>query len=150
MEASEIRWNEQAREKILHDADRVLRDVVLELAEELSGRPWSDVYEQLFARLQLKFIDFQPGRDLRTYAEATQDDERSSAADARASTGPHVRRSGHLPGARLRRRDERSRPGCSVPAQPQVRPHRPVVAARERELADEPPQRPLAPWPEHT
>ncbi len=75
MEASEIRWNEQAREKILHDADRVLRDVVLELAEEMSGKPWSDVYEQLFARLQPKFIDFQPGPDLRTYAEVIQDDE---------------------------------------------------------------------------
>ncbi len=73
MNPSEIRWNEQARDKILRDADRVLQEVVLELDEEMSGQPWSDVYEQLFARLQPKFIDFTPGPDLRVYAQAIQD-----------------------------------------------------------------------------
>ncbi|CAN5204694.1 hypothetical protein BH24ACT12_BH24ACT12_01660 [soil metagenome] len=73
MKASEISWNEQTREKLLRDADRVLQEVVLELDAEMSGQPWSDVYEQLFARLQPKFIDFTPGPDLRVYAEAIQD-----------------------------------------------------------------------------
>ncbi|MDQ3628824.1 MAG: hypothetical protein M3419_08450 [Actinomycetota bacterium] len=73
MKASDVRWNEQARQKILQDADRVLQEVVRELNEEMSGQPWSEVYEQLFARLQPRSIDFKPGPDLRTYAEAIQD-----------------------------------------------------------------------------
>jgi hypothetical protein len=69
MEASEIRWNEPAREKILEDADRVLREAVVDLAKagEISS---DDAFAQLNARLKDRFIDYEPGPDIRKYADA--------------------------------------------------------------------------------
>lgn len=73
MRPSEIRWNEQARAKILDDSDRVLRDAVVELAQSMQGKSSDQVYEELFSRMEGRFIDFQPGPDIRTYADAVAD-----------------------------------------------------------------------------
>ncbi|MBF4461510.1 MULTISPECIES: hypothetical protein [unclassified Rathayibacter] len=70
MDAQDIRWNDEARTKILDDSDRVLREAVVELAASKRGEPWEDVFAELTARLKDRFIDFEPGPDLRTYAEA--------------------------------------------------------------------------------
>jgi hypothetical protein len=55
MDTSEIVWNQEARDKILTDSDRVLQETV---------------YQRLFEQLKDRFIDFEPGPDLRKYAEA--------------------------------------------------------------------------------
>lgn len=69
MEISEIQWNEPARAKILDDADRVLRDAVLEVAR--SGETSSDAaFAELNGRLKDRFIDYEPGPDIRKYADA--------------------------------------------------------------------------------
>ncbi|MDO9380818.1 MAG: hypothetical protein Q7T56_18395 [Nocardioidaceae bacterium] len=70
MKPSEIAWNDEARTKILQDADGVLRDAVVELAGTMQGEPWEKVYEEINARMKGRFIDYQPGPDVRTYAEA--------------------------------------------------------------------------------
>jgi hypothetical protein len=70
MNSSDIVWNDEARAKILDDSDRVLRDAVLELGTTLSGHESDEAYEQLFARLKDRFIDFEPGPDIRKYADA--------------------------------------------------------------------------------
>jgi hypothetical protein len=70
MDTSEIRWNEQAREKILSDSDRVLREAVQTANEELAGEPWEKSFARLIELLEDRFIDFEPGPDIRTYAEA--------------------------------------------------------------------------------
>ena len=70
MDTSEIVWNQEARDKILTDSDRVLQDAVLTAAKELEGEDWETVYQRLFEQLKGRFIDFEPGPDLRKYAEA--------------------------------------------------------------------------------
>ncbi|MFY0406642.1 hypothetical protein [Solicola sp. PLA-1-18] len=73
MKASEITWNDEAHAKILDDADRVLREAVVELAGSMQGEPWEQVYEEINARMKGRFIDYQPGPDVRRYAEAVAD-----------------------------------------------------------------------------
>jgi hypothetical protein len=70
MQPSDITWNDEARAKILEDSDRVLRNAVLELAKSSEGRSSDEVYADLFSALKDKFIDFEPGPDIRTYADA--------------------------------------------------------------------------------
>lgn len=70
MDASEIRWNEQARAKILDDSDRVLRDAVLEVAKSSPEITSDDAFAELNAKLKDRFIDWEPGPDLRKYADA--------------------------------------------------------------------------------
>ena len=70
MNSSDISWNDEARAKILEDSDRVLREAVLELAKTSEGRSADEVYADLFSALKDKFIDFKPGPDIRTYADA--------------------------------------------------------------------------------
>ncbi|MET0672365.1 MAG: hypothetical protein ABWY37_02620 [Microbacterium pygmaeum] len=69
MKTSEIQWNEPARAKILEDADRVLREAVLEVARngDISS---DDAFAALNALLKDRFIDYEPGPDLRKYADA--------------------------------------------------------------------------------
>ncbi|MDN4639052.1 hypothetical protein QCD70_02220 [Agreia sp. PsM10] len=70
MNSTDIVWNDEARAKILDDSDRVLREAVLELSKTLEGHESDEAYEQLFARLKDRFIDFKPGPDIRKYADA--------------------------------------------------------------------------------
>ena len=70
MNSSDISWNDEARAKILEDSDRVLREAILELAKTSEGRSSDEVYADLFSALKDKFIDFEPGPDIRTYADA--------------------------------------------------------------------------------
>lgn len=70
MKSEDIRWNDEARNKILADADRVLREAVVALGETMAGQPSDDVYAKLVARLKGRFIDFEPGPDVRKYADA--------------------------------------------------------------------------------
>jgi hypothetical protein len=70
MNIEEIHWNDEARAKILDDADRVLREAVAELAGS-SETPTSDqAFEELNARMKTRFIDYEPGPDIRKYADA--------------------------------------------------------------------------------
>ncbi|MDQ0665161.1 hypothetical protein QFZ35_003659 [Arthrobacter ulcerisalmonis] len=82
MELQDIRWNDQAREKILLDADRALQEAVREAASTLSGSDKDQVYKFLFEKLKDQFVDFQPGPDLTKYAEAVAGGELGSAASA--------------------------------------------------------------------
>lgn len=66
----DIRWNDEARGKILDDSDRVLREAVLDVAGSHADGSWEDAFAELNARLKDRFIDFEPGPDLRRYAEA--------------------------------------------------------------------------------
>ena len=70
MNHAEIRWNQQARDKILSDADQVLRIAVLELASSMAGSDPNEVFAALNARLKDQFIDYEPGPDVRKYADA--------------------------------------------------------------------------------
>jgi hypothetical protein len=70
MKVSEVRWNDEARAKIVADADEVLRAAVADLAGTMAGHAPDDVYEALNARIKNRFIDYQPGPDVRTYADA--------------------------------------------------------------------------------
>lgn len=78
MQESDIRWNEPARAKILDDSDRVLREAVLELSTSMSGESSDAVYAELYKRLEGRFIDFEPGPDVRKYADAIVSGEFSS------------------------------------------------------------------------
>ena len=69
MRAEEIRWNDEARAKIVDDADAVLRDAVADLAGT-EGITSDDAFEQLNARMKDRFIDYKPGPDIRKYADA--------------------------------------------------------------------------------
>ncbi|MGX5715732.1 hypothetical protein [Arthrobacter sp. MAHUQ-56] len=80
MELQDIKWNEQAREKILLDADRALQEAVREAASSLSGADKDHVYKFLFEKLKDQFVDFQPGPDLTKYAEAVASGELASTA----------------------------------------------------------------------
>lgn len=75
MDTTEIRWNDTARAKILDDADRVLREAVLEIAGSHDGRSSDDAFAALNAKLKDRFIDFEPGPDLRKYADAIANGE---------------------------------------------------------------------------
>ncbi|ARJ06732.1 hypothetical protein DVJ78_03955 [Humibacter sp. BT305] len=69
MTEDEIVWNEQAHTKILDDADRVLREAVLSLRDR--REEGSDaLYAALIGLLENRFIDFEPGPDIRKYADA--------------------------------------------------------------------------------
>lgn len=70
MELSDIRWNDQARAKILDDADGVLREAVLDIAAAGDGISSDDAFAELNSRLKDRFIDYEPGPDLRRYADA--------------------------------------------------------------------------------
>ena len=48
----------------------MLRDAVLDLVQTMSGRDADEVYSALYARLKGRFIDFEPGPDIRRYADA--------------------------------------------------------------------------------
>ncbi|WP_243695935.1 hypothetical protein [Labedella phragmitis] len=71
----DIRWNDEARAKILDDSDRVLREAVLDVAGTHADGSWEDAFAELNARLKDRFIDFEPGPDLRRFAEAIVADE---------------------------------------------------------------------------
>jgi len=94
----DIRWNDEARAKILEDSDRVLREAVLGVASTHADGSWEDAFAELNARLKDQFIDFEPGPDLRKYAEVivageiegaggTSDDADSGDAGDSAGTG---------------------------------------------------------------
>lgn len=85
MEASEIQWNEPARAKILDDADGVLREAVLDVAKT-SGIASDDAFAELNARLKDRFIDYEPGPDIRKYADAIAAGE-FSGGDAEGGSG---------------------------------------------------------------
>lgn len=70
MGIDDVKWNEQAREKILSDADKALQEAVKEAAASHSGGDRDQVYKFLFEKLQPQFVDFEPGPDLSKYAEA--------------------------------------------------------------------------------
>lgn len=70
MEISEIAWNEPARAKILEDADHVLREAVLDVAREHGGGSSDQAFAALNAKLKDRFIDYEPGPDIRKYADA--------------------------------------------------------------------------------
>lgn len=71
MEISDVKWNEEARQKILNDADRALQQAVSSMPE--GNR--DDVYELLFEKLKGQFVDFEPGPDLGKYADAVAQGE---------------------------------------------------------------------------
>ncbi|AZS45227.1 hypothetical protein E1I21_06510 [Microbacterium oleivorans] len=70
MKSSEIRWNDEAHAKILDDADRVLREAVVELASSGTEMTSDEAFAALTGKLKDRFIDWEPGPDLRTYADA--------------------------------------------------------------------------------
>lgn len=80
MNISEIEWNEPARAKILQDADNVLREAVLAVAriDDISS---DDAFAELNKRLKDRFIDYEPGPDIRKYADAI------AAGEVQASAG---------------------------------------------------------------
>ena len=67
---SDIRWNDAAREKILEDSDRVLQEAVVELAGSMGGAESDQIFAELNSRLKGRFIDYEPGPDIRKYADA--------------------------------------------------------------------------------
>jgi hypothetical protein len=81
----DIRWNDEARAKILEDSDRVLEEAVRDLGTTMAGSSWEDVFAELNARLKDKFIDFKPGPDLRKYAEAIAAGEYGDGGDGSAA-----------------------------------------------------------------
>mgnify|MGYP001807631277 CR=1 FL=1 len=70
MEKTEIRWNDEARAKILDDADRVLREAVEATAASHADASSDEVYAELNRHLKDRFIDYEPGPDVRKYADA--------------------------------------------------------------------------------
>lgn len=68
-ELTDVRWNDEARDKILSDADSVLRDAVTDVADGFEGGSWEDAFKALNERLKGRFIDYEPGPDVRKYAE---------------------------------------------------------------------------------
>lgn len=70
MELSDVKWNEEARQKILLDADRALQEAVREAAASRQGNDRDGIYQFLFEKLKDQFVDFQPGPDLSRYADA--------------------------------------------------------------------------------
>ncbi|WP_203138585.1 hypothetical protein [Microbacterium sp. JZ31] len=80
MNISDVTWNEAARAKILEDADAVLRGAVQSVAAkgEVSS---DDAFAQLNALLKDRFIDYEPGPDIRKYADAIAAGEFSDQND---------------------------------------------------------------------
>ena len=70
MYSDDIRWNEPARAKILDDADAVLREAVLDIARTQGGISSDDAFVELNRRMKDRFIDYEPGPDIRKYADA--------------------------------------------------------------------------------
>jgi hypothetical protein len=70
MRSEDIHWNDEARAKILDDSDRVLRDAVVDIARSGGETSSDEAYEQLNARMKTRFIDYEPGPDIRKYADA--------------------------------------------------------------------------------
>lgn len=70
MQTSEIIWNDQARAKILDDADGVLREAVVDIARTRAGISSDDAFAEINARVKDRFIDYEPGPDIRKYADA--------------------------------------------------------------------------------
>lgn len=70
MKATDIRWNEEARAKILEDSDRVLRDAVIDLARTRADATSDELFAEINSRMQGRFIDYEPGPDVRKYADA--------------------------------------------------------------------------------
>jgi len=67
---TDVVWNDEARDKILTDADRVLQEAVRDVAAETGeGDSWEDAFAALNERLKGRFIDYEPGPDVRKYAE---------------------------------------------------------------------------------
>lgn len=77
MELSDVKWNDEARKKILHDADHALQEAVKEAASALPDAERDEVYKFLFEKLQDQFVDFKPGPDLGKYADAVANGELS-------------------------------------------------------------------------
>lgn len=69
MDISEVRWNEQAEAKILDDAGAVLRDAVAEVAASGDGISSDEAFAELNRLLKDRFIDYEPGPDIRKYAD---------------------------------------------------------------------------------
>jgi hypothetical protein len=70
MTDTEIRWNDEARTKILADADAVLREAVEATAASHADATSDEVYAELNRLLKDRFIDYEPGPDVRKYADA--------------------------------------------------------------------------------
>ena len=70
METTDIRWNDEARSKILDDADGVLREAVTTVAASHADAETDEVYAELNRLLKDRFIDYEPGPDVRKYADA--------------------------------------------------------------------------------
>lgn len=81
MDTSEIRWNDEARSKILDDADAVLREAVLDIASADPGKDADAIYAELNSRLKDRFIDYKPGPDIRKYADLIAAGELAGNAD---------------------------------------------------------------------
>jgi len=65
----EVQWNEEARAKILTDSDRVLQEAVAAAAEAHSGESWETSFAAINDAVKDRFIDYEPGPDVRKYAE---------------------------------------------------------------------------------
>lgn len=78
MDISDATWNEPARKKILDDADRVLQEAVQAVAEK-PGLSSDDAFAELNGLLKDRFIDYEPGPDIRKYADAIADGEFSAS-----------------------------------------------------------------------
>ncbi|WP_028280404.1 hypothetical protein [Arthrobacter sp. H5] len=81
MELSDVKWNEEARGKILADADHALQEAVREAASSHSDSNRDAVYKFLFEKLQPQFVDFKPGPDLSKYADAVVNGEIGSGSE---------------------------------------------------------------------
>jgi len=69
---NDVRWNDEARDKILTDADNVLRDAVRDAAAAHSGKSWEESFKAINEAVKDRFIDYEPGPDVRKYAEAIE------------------------------------------------------------------------------
>lgn len=70
MKKNEIHWNDEARQKVLDDADHVLQDAVAAVAATDDASDADKAYAALVANMKDKFIDWEPGPDVRKYADA--------------------------------------------------------------------------------
>lgn len=70
MKLTDVRWNEEARAKVLQDADDVLQNAVASLASTMKGDDSDAIFAALNQQLKDKFIDYAPGPDIRKYADA--------------------------------------------------------------------------------
>ncbi len=70
MKINEVRWNDEARAKMLDDADGVLQQAVTSVAGSMGGQDSDAIFAALNHELKDKFIDYKPGPDIRRYADA--------------------------------------------------------------------------------